>query len=83
METLEHFTTLDHLALAVKRALVYGETELGSYFVRAMSADAKLKFDGWLVQTKHHLAWEAGTPERRFVTVTKRMLDLERDKLAQ
>jgi hypothetical protein len=83
MKTLEHFNTLDHLALAVKRALVYGETELGSYFVRCMDDAAKLKFDGWLVQTKHRLAWEAGSPESRFKTVAKRMLDLERDRLAQ
>lgn len=83
METLKHMNTLDHLALAVKRAMTYDETELGSYFVRYMDEAAKLKFDGWLVQTKHRLAYEAGSPESRFVTVAKRMLDLERDRLAQ
>ncbi len=83
METLKHLNTLDHLTRAVATALVYDETELGSYFVRHMDDAAKLKFDGWLVQTKHPLAWEAGTAERRFVTVAKRMLDLERDRLAQ
>ena len=75
-------STLDHLAKAVKAAVVYGETELGSYFVRQMDDAAKLKFDGWLVQTKHPLAWEAGSPERRFVTVAKRMLELELERKA-
>ncbi len=75
--------TLDHFAAAVSAALVYGETELGSYFCRHMDDVARLKFDGYLVQTKHPLAYEAGSPESRFVTVTKRMLELEQKRRAQ
>ena len=74
---------LDHITAAVQRALVYGNSEISSYFVRHMGAREKIAFDLFLVAMQDPLAWEAGTPESRFVARVTRMADLERERRAQ
>jgi hypothetical protein len=73
--------TLDHIAAAVRRALLYGDSEIKRYFCMNMDSAARLKFDGYLVQSGDPLAWEAGTCEHRFFTRCKAMADLERRRL--
>lgn len=74
--------TIGHLTAATKRALVYGDSDIASYFCLHMDAAARLKFDGHLVRTQHPLAYEAGTCEHRFVTIVKRMAQQQREWLA-
>ena len=63
--------TLDYLADAVNRAN-RGEDYMWTWFMN-MDAAARLKFDGFLVQTEDPLAWQYGTPEDRFRSIVERM----------
>ena len=58
-------STLDLLADAVSRYKREGRRGIDWTFMHMADAD-RLKFDGFLVQTKDPLAWQAGTVESRF-----------------
>lgn len=66
--------TLDHIAHAVRRGQAEGEAGIRAYFREEMDEQARLRFDGFLVQMSDDLAWMAGPTERRFVTRCERML---------
>ena len=73
-------TTLDHITAASQRAFVYGLTEIGTYHARMMDDAARLQFDGHLVAIGHQLAWQAGTPESRFVAYVGHMVEMEQER---
>ncbi len=70
--------TLDYLADAVQRGL-RGEDFMWTWF-RVMDSDARLKFDGFLVQTDDPLAYQAGSPESRFRQKVEHMVKLEHER---
>ena len=72
--------TIDHLATAANQCLRDGDHYAADYFCRVMDADARLKFDGFLLRMKDPLAYQAGTCENRFVTRVLRMIKLERER---
>jgi len=69
--------SLDFLTHAVKRAKSEGLDSAVSWTYHwVMSADDKLKFDGFLVRMDDPLAYQAGTPESRFRERVRRMAEL-------
>lgn len=72
---------LDLLTEAVRALLRDGRSPAATFC--RLTAQERLGWDLWLVQVRDPLAWEAGTPERRFTTRVTRMADLERERLAQ
>lgn len=70
---VESSRILDLLADAVQGYKQDGEQHIAWVFHHCMTADERLAFDLFLVKMKDPLAWEAGTPERRFYTRVKRM----------
>jgi len=72
--------SLDHISAAIARAKVYGRSEIGSYHARCMSAADRLAFDLFLVKSRDPLAWQAGSPESRFIERCNRMMDLAEGK---
>ena len=71
--------TLDFAAQAAQTEL-RGENGISWVFHHVMDSADRLKFDGFLVQHKHPLAYEAGTCENRFRRFVQRMVDLENQK---
>jgi hypothetical protein len=72
--------TLDYLADAANRVLNDDPNGVSWVWHHVMSDEARLKFDGFLVQTDDPLAYEAGTGESRFAKKVNRMVELERQR---
>jgi hypothetical protein len=75
-------TSLDYLTEACQRELGGDEGGAAWVYHRVMDEPARLKFDGWLVQTGDELAYSASTPEWRFRTRVRRMVEMERKRKA-